>query len=78
MESREYTSAGLYGGVHLRTLIIELPYLCGFVNSNERCGLTDSHSHGRGCWFDPSIAHSQNLLLCRSFMRLTTRGPNYH
>jgi hypothetical protein len=25
-------------------------------------GLMDSHSHGRGRWFDPSIAHSKSLL----------------
>jgi len=30
-----YTSAGRYGKVHIRTLITESAYLCGFVNVGE-------------------------------------------
>ena len=40
----------------------------------------DAHSHGRGRWFEPSIAHSKKMEFCRKDVRIDedsryTLGP---
>ena len=45
----------------LTTFLIRLPGLIVTSVAQSRA-LT---SHGRGCWFDPSITHSQNISICR-------------